>query len=230
MLYHFCGRMLDCLRWINDLNLLVEGQKGHDIAPCLLKKWKPEIVPDKCLKSIETLRNPYTHSRQLPAPTPSPWSWLGGFFRNHRFTVRHIFVPGKIFADANVLYKAAGSCENKPVCLWVSLVFIKITQPIKQVVSSAELPGFSIWITAQHALLGRFSSQAACWQILTLFSIAYVKCKGRSVESLGSKFSRVVTAGEGGTHCRNSLQGPGCDVWKERRDHSVYINTPSCDG
>lgn len=58
--------------------------------------------------------------------------------------VRHVFVPGKIFADVNVLCKAAVSCENKTVCLLVSLVFIKITQPIKQVISNAELPVFSI--------------------------------------------------------------------------------------
>jgi len=46
--------------------------------------------------------------------------------------VRHVFVPGKIFADVNALCKAAVSCENKTACLWVSLVFIKITQPIKK--------------------------------------------------------------------------------------------------
>lgn len=54
--------------------------------------------------------------------------------------VRHIFIPGKIFADVNALCKAAVSYENKTICLQVSLVFIKITQAIQPVLSDAELP------------------------------------------------------------------------------------------
>lgn len=50
----------------------------------------------------------------------------------------------KIFADASALCKAAVSCENKTVCLWVSLVFIRIAQAIKHVISGAELPVSSI--------------------------------------------------------------------------------------
>lgn len=96
---------------------------------------------DKCQKPIETLSNLHARSRQLAAPAASSWGWLGAFSRSdHCFVLRHIFVPGKIFADVNLLRKAAISCGNKTVCLWVSLVFIKIIQPIKQVTLIAELP------------------------------------------------------------------------------------------
>lgn len=102
---------------------------------------------EKCQKPTGTLSNLYAHSRQLAAPPASSWGWSGAFSRSdHCFAITRVFIPEKIFADVNLLRKAAISCENKTVCLWVSLGFIKIIQPIKQVTSIAELS--LVWLVS----------------------------------------------------------------------------------